>query len=149
MSFVWREGARGESQTPLPQGQELSPRIFITCQLLLGLVYFVLVIRTFSSYGENARKARIGRHLADAQIELETRGEWRREGERDNARAQARESQEGTRDRGRSRATDSMRQKEKPPANELGLSGMDRKQEDVATGNGDVPINESYSSLGM
>ncbi|KAH9987928.1 hypothetical protein BJV74DRAFT_840524 [Russula compacta] len=150
MSFVWRSGARGQSQTPLPQGQELGARIGITCQLLLGLVYFVLVIRTFSSYGESARKARIVRRLADGQIELETRGEWRREGERDNARAQARESQEGTRrDRGRSRATDSMRQKEKPPVNELGLSGMDRKQEVVAPGNGDVSINESYSSLGM
>jgi hypothetical protein len=120
--------------------------------LLLGLVYFVLVIRTFSSYGETGRKARVVRRLADAQIELETRAEWAREVERErgNARTLARGGEEGTMDRGRSRASNSMRQKEKPLANELGLSGMERKQEAPATSNGDVlPPSDSFSSLGI
>jgi hypothetical protein len=120
--------------------------------LLLGLVYFVLVIRTFSSYGETGRKARVVRRLADAQIELETRAEWAREAERErgNARTPARGGEEGARDRGRSRASDSMRQKEKPLANELGLSGMERKQEAPATNNGDALLaSDSFSSLGI
>jgi hypothetical protein len=42
-----------------------------------------------------------------------------------------------------------MRQKEKPSTNELGLSGMDRKQEVAGTGNGDLVVNDSFSSLGV
>ena len=152
MSFVWRSGARDESHPALSRAQEYGPRVGVTCQLLLGLVYFVLVIRTFSSYGETGRKARVVRRLADAQIELETRAEWAREAERErgNTRTLATGGEEGARDRGRSRASDSMRQKEKPLANELGLSGMERKQEAPAPSNGDVLLaSDSFSSLGM
>ena len=49
MSFVWRTGA-GETPS-LSSRAELRPRIMITCQVVLGLVYFVLVIRTFQNYG--------------------------------------------------------------------------------------------------
>jgi len=151
MSFVWRTGARGESHPALSQGPEYGPRVGITCELLLGLVYFALVIRTFRNYGETGRKARVVRRFTDAQIELETRAAWAREGERerDNARTLAREGEEEARDRGRSRASDSMRQKENPLTNELGLSGMERKQEAPVTGNGDVPASDSFSSLGI
>ena len=153
MSFVWRTGASGESHPPLMRGPEFGPRIGITCQLLLGLVYFALVIRTFRNYGETGRKARVVRRLTDVQIELESRGEWAREGEgeRDDARVRPRESQEGTRDHGRSRpvASDGLGQKEKLPGNGLGLSGMDRKQEAVTSGVGDVPVSDSFSSLGI
>lgn len=150
MSFVWRTGAKGESHSALPRGQEYGPRVGVTFQLLLGLVYFALVIRTFKSYGESGRRARVVRRLTDVQVELETR-EWVARAEGDDARAAlARENEDGTRDPARSRISDSMRQKEKPLANELGLSGVDRKQEGVVTtGNNDVPVNESYSSLGM
>jgi hypothetical protein len=147
MAFVWRTGARGESHPALLWTPEFGPRVAITCQLLLGLVYLALVIRTFRSYGESGRKARVVRRLADAQIELQAREE---EGERDDALGRARESEEGTRDRGRNRATDSLGQNEKqPPTNELGLSGMERKQEAPATGNGDIPVSDSYSALGL
>ena len=151
MAFVWRTGARGESHPALLWDPEFGPRVAITCQLLLGLVYFALVIRTFRSYGETGRKARVVQRLADAQIELEARVEWAREGEgeRDDVRGGARESEEGARDRGRNRPSDSLRQKEKPPlTNELGLSGMERKQEAPAT-TGNIPVSDSYSSLGM
>ena len=95
MSFIWRHSA-------LSQGQEYGPRVGITCQLLLGLVYFALVIRTFRNYGEMGRKARVARRLADAQIELETRAAWAKEGERerDNTRTLEREDEEEPRDRG-------------------------------------------------
>jgi hypothetical protein len=167
MSFLWRTGARGEEQQPLPRVQEYGPRIGITCQLLLGLIYFALVIRTFRSYGESGRKARVVRRLADVQIELETR-EWERERERERGgqtgaagtvRMPARESEpedlataDGA-DRGRqSRGSGNNggRRGEKALANELGLSGMDRKPEVVVSGNGDVPqVSDSFSSLGI
>ncbi|KAH9167607.1 hypothetical protein EDB89DRAFT_2074727 [Lactarius sanguifluus] len=149
MSFVWRTGAQGQTPSPLSPHAELGPRIGITCQVGLGLVYFILVIRTFRNYGEVGRKARVVQRLADVQIELETRSEWARDRERDEARARAREG-EGTREgeRGRSRASDRAEPKVNPPGNELGLSGIDRKQE--ATGaNGGDPMDDSYSSLGM
>lgn len=170
MSFVWRTGARGESQQALPRTQEYGPRVWITCQFLLGLVYFVFVIRTFRSYGESGRKARVVRRFADVQIELETR-EWERERERERGpvgaaglgRMPARESEpeelamDGAGDRGRQNrgsGGSGRRRREKAlandKANELGLSGMDRKQEIVVSGNGDVPlVSDSFSSLGL
>jgi hypothetical protein len=132
---------------------------------LLGLIYSALVIRTFRSYGESGRKARVVRRLADVQIELEAR-EWERErglGATGAGRMPARESEpeelamDGAGDRGRqSRGSggSGRRRREKAlandKANELGLSGMDRKQEIVVSGNGDIPpVSDSFSSLGM
>lgn len=151
MSFVWRTGAQGQSQSPLSPHAELGPRIGITCQVGLGLVYFILVIRTFRNYGEVGRKARVVQRLADVQVELETRPEWARDRERDEARARARADEEGTREgeRGRSRASGGAEPKVNPPGNELGLSGIDRKQEATGADGGDLPTNDSYSSLGM
>ena len=153
MSFVWRTGA-GETHSPLPRRAELGPRIGITCQVVLGLVYFVLVIRTFRNYGEVGRKARVVQRLADVQVELETRPEWARDRVRDEARAgtRPREAEEGTQDRGergRSRTSDGAERKANPPGNELGLSGMDRKEDATVAHGGDLPTNDSYSSLGM
>ncbi|KAH9027954.1 hypothetical protein EDB85DRAFT_2074698 [Lactarius pseudohatsudake] len=140
MSFVWRTGAQGQSQSPLSPHAELGPRIGITCQVGLGLVYFILVIRTFRNYGE---------------VELETRPEWARDRERDEARqqarARARADEEDTREgeRGRSRASDGAEPKVNPPRNELGLSGIDRRKQEATGGDGGDPMNDSYSSLGM
>lgn len=165
MSFVWRTGARGESQPPLSHEAEYGPRIGITCQLLLGLVYLALVIRTFKSYGERGRKARVVRRFADAQIELETRRGWARERERSvlaNAAGISRmpvrdsDADEPTTDDARERDPGERRSRGSGRGgkadNELGLSGMDRKQESVVgiPGNGDIqPVSDSYSSLGM
>ena len=158
MSFVWRTGARGESQLPLSRVAEYGPRVALTCQLFLGLVYIALVIRTFKSYGEKGRKARVVRRFTDAQIELETMRE-RERGVLANAagisRIPVRESdpEEPTTDdardpRSRGSGGSGIRRGEKTD-NELGLSGMDRKQEPVVSGNGDMPVGDSYSSLGM
>lgn len=149
MSFVWRTGA-GETHAPLSPHAELGPRIGITCQVALGLVYFVLVIRTFRNYGEVGRKARVVQRLADVQVELETLPQWARVSRRDDVRATAVAEESITREgeRGRSRASDGVEEKARPPGNELGLSGVDRKQE-ATVGNGGDPANDSYSSLGM
>jgi hypothetical protein len=146
MSFVWRTGASGETHAGLSARAELGPRIGVTCQVVLGLVYFVLVIRTFRNYGEVGRKARVVQRLADVTIELESRG-------RDDARVRAPRAAERTseRERGRSRANDGVEEKARTQTgNELGLSGMDRKQEATVTvTNGGDLANDSYSSLGM
>lgn len=157
MSFVWRTGARGDSHPPLSRVADYGPRVWITFQLFLGLVYMALVFRTFRSYGEIGRKARVVRRLADTQIELETRRELEREREREGgilsnaagiSRTPARENdpEEPTTDDARDRG----RRRRGKTDNELGLSGMDRKQESVVRGNGDIqPVSDSYSSLGM
>jgi hypothetical protein len=155
MSFVWRTGT-GETHAPLSTHAVLGPRIAITCQVALGFVYFVLVLRTFRNYSEVGRKARVVQRLADEQIELETtRPEWMRgrENVRTNWRAAPRAEEDGatTREggRGRSRASDGVvEEKARPPGNELGLSGMDRKRE-ATVGHGGDPANDSYSSIGM
>ena len=155
MSFLWRTGT-AETHGPLSARAVLGPRIAITCQVVLGFVYFVLVLRTFRNYSEVGRKARVVQRLADEQIELETtRPEWARG--RDNVRATRRaapprgeeSTTQGEGGRGRSRASDGVvEEKARPPGNELGLSGMDRKQE-ATVGNGGDTANDSYSSIGM
>ncbi|KAN0131265.1 hypothetical protein V8E53_010969, partial [Lactarius tabidus] len=95
---------------------------------------------------EVGRKARVVQRLADVTIELESRG-------RDDARVRAPRAAERTseRERGRSRANDGVEEKARTQTgNELGLSGMDRKQEATVTvTNGGDLANDSYSSLGM
>ena len=155
MSFLWRTGT-AETHGPLSARAVLGPRIAITCQVFLGFVYFVLVLRTFRNYSEVGRKARVVQRLADEQIELETtRPEWARG--RDNVRTTRRgaapRAEEGTTTRedgrGRSRASDGVvEEKARPRGNELGLSGMVRKRE-ATVGHGGDPANDSYSSIGM
>ena len=150
MSFVWCSGADGETHTSLSPHAELGPRIVITCQFVLGLVYFVLVIHTFRNYGEVGRKARVVQRLADVTVELETR----RNRDRDDGRARAPPADAEDTTRGCSRAGGGGNVEEKtraqPGRNELGLSGMDRKQEATVTvANVSDPANDSYSSLGM
>ncbi|KAI9510994.1 hypothetical protein F5148DRAFT_975952 [Russula earlei] len=152
MSLVWRTDASGESHPALSRKQEFGPRVGITCQLLLGLVYFALVMRTFKSYGGTGRRARVMPGLTDVQIETETRFERTtgRERERDHpGTGLTRENEEGARDRAWGRIGDGMREKGNPPANKLGLIDMDRKQEVAVTRSGDAPVSESFSSMGM
>ena len=57
---------------------------------VLGLLYFVLIIRPFRNYGEVGRKARIVQRLMYVQIELVTPPEWARDRGREEVRAGAR-----------------------------------------------------------
>ncbi len=146
MSYVWRTGASNDAHKPLSPTAAYVPRIAITCQLALGLVYFGLVVRTFRSYGEAGRRARVVQRRGDVQIELETttRTEREREGEREREYVVNEREDE----RGRStRANDGAGRKR----NELGLSGLDRKQQDAtpADGAAELPMSDSFSSLGM
>ena len=89
MTIVWRIGA-GETHSSPSRRAELGPRIGITCRVDLSLVYFVLVIHTFRSYGEVVRKARVVQLLADVYIELEMLPEWARDRVRESAGERAR-----------------------------------------------------------
>lgn len=58
LAFVWRTGAREDpdddsQERELPKSQMLGPRIAITAVLVLGLIYFALVITTFSRYSSS------------------------------------------------------------------------------------------------
>lgn len=53
MAFVWRTGAGGEPANNVASpGQLLTSRVIISVSLALGAVYFVLVVRTFTRYGD-------------------------------------------------------------------------------------------------
>ncbi|KAI5892387.1 uncharacterized protein SCHCODRAFT_01152563 [Schizophyllum commune H4-8] len=55
MAFVWRTGAGDELEHANPfttPGQALASRVIISTSLSLGAVYFVLVVRTFTLYGD-------------------------------------------------------------------------------------------------
>ncbi|RDB16580.1 hypothetical protein Hypma_002740 [Hypsizygus marmoreus] len=52
MSFIWRASSNGEAPTKISPRTELGVRILISCILLLGVVYLVLIIHTLKCYGE-------------------------------------------------------------------------------------------------
>lgn len=71
-SFVWRTGSvldPNERQLLGPHAV-LGPRIAITVVLLLGLLYFALIIATLRRYGEPPARAREG----DAEAQTAPRG---------------------------------------------------------------------------
>ncbi|KAI4520394.1 hypothetical protein K525DRAFT_203798 [Schizophyllum commune Loenen D] len=55
MAFVWRTGSGGVLEDAYPfttPGQALASRVLISVSLALGVTYFVLVVRTFTLYGD-------------------------------------------------------------------------------------------------
>ncbi|KAF7331048.1 hypothetical protein MVEN_02445100 [Mycena venus] len=72
MSFVWRTGSVLDPNEPQLLGPEaiLGPRIAITVVLLLGLLYFALIIATLRRYGEPPARARD----SDAEAQTGPRG---------------------------------------------------------------------------
>ncbi|KAI5831499.1 hypothetical protein K523DRAFT_269892 [Schizophyllum commune Tattone D] len=55
MAFVWRTGSGGVHKNADPfttPGQALASRVLISSSLTLGAVYLVLVVRTFTLYGD-------------------------------------------------------------------------------------------------
>ncbi|KAI5120727.1 hypothetical protein M0805_006433 [Coniferiporia weirii] len=58
LAFVWTSGSSADNPQPPPRHVELAPRVVITAMFMLGLVYFVLVVRTFKSYGAPRPRAR-------------------------------------------------------------------------------------------
>ncbi len=56
LSYIWRTGSvddpAGGTYKPLSRGQALAVRTALTVIFGLGLVYFILILRTFGTYGE-------------------------------------------------------------------------------------------------
>ncbi|KAJ6473208.1 hypothetical protein C8R45DRAFT_835429 [Mycena sanguinolenta] len=74
MSFVWRTGSALDLNEPQSLGPQaiLGPRIAITVVLLLGLLYFALIIVTLRRYGQPPR-LRTGEEDVEAQTGLRGR----------------------------------------------------------------------------
>ncbi|KAJ7769068.1 hypothetical protein DFH07DRAFT_715511, partial [Mycena maculata] len=52
MSFIWLSGSVQDSISPLVSTRDaLGPRIGLTCVFSLGLIYFILIVKTFHRYG--------------------------------------------------------------------------------------------------
>ncbi|KAG2072876.1 hypothetical protein BDR04DRAFT_1096122 [Suillus decipiens] len=53
MSFVWRSGSTTDNLSPAPLSPNaiLGPRIAITCLFVVGLIDFMLIIKTLNNYG--------------------------------------------------------------------------------------------------
>jgi len=51
LAFVWRTGSSTDNPQPLTPVKEIGPRVAVTFLFVLGLVNFLLVVRTFKSYG--------------------------------------------------------------------------------------------------
>lgn len=51
MSYVWTSGSSSDHPQPPSSVVETIPRVIITTIFVVGLVYFVLVVRTFANYG--------------------------------------------------------------------------------------------------
>ena len=56
LSYIWRTGSADDpddgKHAPLSHGQALAVRTALTVIFGLGLIYFILVLRTFGTYGE-------------------------------------------------------------------------------------------------
>lgn len=57
LSYVWRSGSTndpdGGEWPKLSPNQSLGPRLLITAIVALGLVYFALIVKTFTKYGKS------------------------------------------------------------------------------------------------
>jgi len=57
LSYVWRAGATNDPESGgwprLTPAQALGPRLAITAFVVLGLVNFLMILRTFKKYGKN------------------------------------------------------------------------------------------------
>ena len=50
LAFLWTSGT-DKSPTPPTSREALAPRVIVTAVFALGALFFVLIIRTFQSYG--------------------------------------------------------------------------------------------------
>jgi hypothetical protein len=105
LSFVWRSGSTSDSSNPAPLSPTavLGPRIAITSLFLLGLVYFVMIVKTLQNYGRTHDTDDEMRMLSGADSDPNPRSST--EGERGRERDdRGRRPAHHTRSRGRQRA---------------------------------------------
>lgn len=123
MSYVWRTGSSSDPsdgvRQQLSSGEALAVRTVITVIFALGLIYFVMILRTFASYGE--REAGWRRSwLATGHPGL---------GER--ARERRRQEEERERDRGRRREREQQRPQRQEAEERVNVPDGDEKQSPV------------------
>jgi len=105
LSFVWRSGSSSDSTNPVPLSPTavLGPRIAVTFLFLLGLVYFMMIVKTLHNYGRTHDTDAEMRMLSGADSDPNPRSstEGERERERDD---RGRRPTHHHRSRGRPRA---------------------------------------------
>jgi hypothetical protein len=102
LSFVWRSGSTADSVPPsLSPSAALGPRIALTAVFLLGLVYFVAIVKTLHTYGRPSEGlSGVGAVASEARV----RGRGReRQGRRERTGGQDREPARSSRGRERTR----------------------------------------------
>ncbi|KIJ12907.1 hypothetical protein PAXINDRAFT_170945 [Paxillus involutus ATCC 200175] len=102
LSFVWRSGSTADSVPPsLSPSAALGPRIALTAVFLLGLVYFVAIVKTLHTYGRPSEGlSGVGAVASEARV----RGRGReRQGRRERSGGQDREPARSSRGRERTR----------------------------------------------
>lgn len=123
LSYIWRTGSVDDpadgTYPPLSRGQALAVRTALTVIFGLGLVYFILILRTFGTYGER---------------EVSWRRSWLATGHPAGRGMRARERREEAergrgrmRQRGRDRSQDQQSEhelKQSSPTAGLGLLGV-------------------------
>ncbi|KAH9950174.1 hypothetical protein B0H21DRAFT_776957 [Amylocystis lapponica] len=93
LAFIWRTGAQENPPTPFSPHAALAVRTALSVVFGLGLVNFVLIISTFSSYGDvrrERRRASENRRAGERLREGATEGQGRAGG--DEVRGRAREA---------------------------------------------------------
>lgn len=125
MSYVWRTGSSADPpdgvRPPLSPGQALAVRIVLSTIFVLGVVYFILILRTFSSYGER---------------ETGWRRSWLATGHPAAGRARERRRQDDERERDRDRG----RQREREQQRRETLERLEREQEKDADEKAQSPV---------
>lgn len=127
LSYIWRTGSADDptdgTYAPLSSGQALAVRTALTTIFGFGLVYFILILRTFATYGE--------REVSWRRSWLATghpagHGVYARERREEVERERGRRRQRGP-DRDRDRDQDrhgEYERKQSSPAMGLGLLGV-------------------------
>ena len=127
MSYIWRTGSSSDPpdgvRQPLSPGQALAVRVVITAVFALGLVYFVMILRTFASYGE--REAGWRRSwLATGNPGVGERARERRRHEEERERGRGRQRPREREQDGDDRELPPNSDEKQSPIMGLGLSGI-------------------------
>jgi hypothetical protein len=117
LSYVWRTGSSGDPEdgirTPLTPGEALAMRTVLSVLFGVGIVFFVMILRTFASYGTGESGWRRS---------WLTHGQF---GRAQRARDRNRQSQMQEEERGRRGVrTKNQSPPIETPVNGLGLSGI-------------------------
>ncbi|EKM58945.1 uncharacterized protein PHACADRAFT_25094 [Phanerochaete carnosa HHB-10118-sp] len=127
LSYIWRTGSSADpsdgTRQPLSPSQALAVRIVLTAVFTLGLVYFVMALRTFASYGE--REAGWRRSwLATRHPRMGERARERRRPEEDRDRERGRRRERDRQGQGHERERSPDVDGKQSPITGLGLLGV-------------------------